>query len=202
MRRTNHRKIRLVTHYNLSNSNFDQILQEHTGLLLMNRKEGIKPEDIQVTYSRSPNLKDILIKGTLEDKQLLRGTWPCEKTRCKTCDHIQSGNKIIKEHETYDIRGSFTFQSRNVVYLLKCSICNKKYIGETEQTLNGRCRGHESNMRSNNDNIVSKHYKEYNHTSEHYVVTVIDREIRLQQKIKTRRSLENLTRFHVPKRAK
>ena len=33
----------------------------------MTRKEAIKPEDIQVTYSRSPNLKDILIKGTLED---------------------------------------------------------------------------------------------------------------------------------------
>ena len=31
-------------------------------------------------------------------------------------------------------------------------------------------------MRANNDNIVSKHYKEYNHTSEDYAVTVIDKE--------------------------
>ena len=31
-------------------------------------------------------------------------------------------------------------------------------------------------MRSNNDNIVSRHYKEYNHTSEHYIVTAIDKE--------------------------
>ena len=73
-------------------------------------------------------MKDILIKGTLEDKQLLRGTRP-------SYDHIQSVNKIIKEQETYDIRGSFTCQSRNVVYLLTCSICKKKYKGETEQTL-------------------------------------------------------------------
>ena len=42
----------------------------------------------------------------------------------------------------------------------------QKYIGETEQTLNRRCRGHESNMRGDNDNIVSRHYKEYNYTSE------------------------------------
>ena len=41
------------------NPNFDQILQEHTGLLLMTRKEAIKPDDIEVTYSRSPNLKDV-----------------------------------------------------------------------------------------------------------------------------------------------
>ena len=32
-------KIRLITHYNPSNPNFDQILQDHTGLLLMTRKE-------------------------------------------------------------------------------------------------------------------------------------------------------------------
>ena len=65
-------KLQLLTHYNPINLNFDRILQEHTGLLLMTRKEAIKPEDIQVTYSRRPNLKDILIKGTLDDKQLPR----------------------------------------------------------------------------------------------------------------------------------
>ena len=169
-------KIRLITHYNPTSPNFNKILQEHSGLLLRTRKEAIKPDDIQITYSRSPNLKDILIKGTLDEKQLPTGTKPWGKTRCKTCDHIQPGNKIKKEQETFDMRGSFTCQSRNIVYLLTCSICNKKYIGETEQTLNGRCRGHESNMRNNNDNIVSKHYKEYNHTSEDYVVTAIDKE--------------------------
>ena len=81
----------------------------------------------------------------------------------------------MKEQERYEIIGSFTCQSRNV-YLLTCSICNRRYIGETEQTLNGRCRIHESNMRSNNDNIVSRHYKKYNHTSEDYTVTAIDKE--------------------------
>ena len=76
-------KIRLITHYNPSNPNFDQILQDHTGLLLMTRKEAVKPEDIQVTYSRSPNLKDILIKVSLDNTQQPRGTIPCGKARCK-----------------------------------------------------------------------------------------------------------------------
>ena len=31
-------------------------------------------------------------------------------------------------------------------------------------------------MRANHDNILSKDYKEYNHTSEDYAVTVIDKE--------------------------
>ena len=31
-------------------------------------------------------------------------------------------------------------------------------------------------MRSNNDNKVSTHYKQYNHTSEDYIVITIDKE--------------------------
>ena len=147
-KKTHHTKIRLITHYNPSNPNFDQILQEHTGLLLMTRKEAIKPDDIEVTYSISPNLKDVLIKGNLNDTQTTKGTTPCGKTRCKTCNHIQSGSKVKKGQDTYDLRGNFTCQSRNIVYLLTCNICNKKYVGETEQTLNGRCRGHEVKYKS------------------------------------------------------
>ena len=45
----------------------------------------------------------------------------------------------------------------------------QKYIGETEQHLIEDA-GHESNM-IHNDNIVSRHYKEYNHTREDYTVS-------------------------------
>ena len=122
-------KIRLITHYNPTNANFTQILHEHTGLLLMTKKEAIKPDDIQVTYSRSPNLKDILIQGSLEPTQQPGGTTPCGKPRCKTCDHIQQADTMTKQ-ETYSTRGSFTCQSSNLVYLLTCSICNKQYVGK------------------------------------------------------------------------
>ena len=142
----------------------------------MTRKDAIKPEDIQVTYSRSPNLKDVLMQGSPETTQQPRGTTQCGKPRCKTCNHIHQGDTITKQQEAYPIRGSFTCQSKDLVYLLTCSICNKQYVGETEQTLNRTCTGHESNMRRH-DNTVSKHYKEYNHTSDNYIVTA---EIRKQ----------------------
>ena len=66
----------------------------------MTRKEEIKPEDIQVTYSRSPNLKDILIQGSLEITQQPRSTTPCGKPRCKTCEHIEQGDTITQQQET------------------------------------------------------------------------------------------------------
>ena len=108
---------------------------------------------------------------------------PCGTPRCKTCDHIQQGDTITKQQETYPIRGSFTCQSKNLVYLPTCSICNKQYVEETEQMLNRRCRGHESNIRRHNDNIVSKH-KEYNHTSDDYIVTAIDKETDYNKRVR------------------
>ena len=59
--------------------------------------------------------KDILIKGSLENTQQPRGSTSCRKPRCKTCDHIQQGDTIVKQEETYPIRGSFTCQSKNVI---------------------------------------------------------------------------------------
>ena len=57
----------------------------------------------------------------------------------------------------------------------ECHICTnlnylqkkkKQYVGETDQTLNQRCR--------NNDNIVSKHYNGYTHTSDDYLIYAVD----------------------------
>ena len=83
-------KIRLITHYNPTNPNFHQILHELTRLLLMTRKEAMKPEDIQITYSTSPNLKGILIQGSLETTQQPRGTAPYGN---KDAKHVTIYNK-------------------------------------------------------------------------------------------------------------
>ena len=40
-------------------------------------------------------------------------------------------------------------------------------------------------MRTDNDNIVSKHYKEYNHTSDDYIVTAIDKETDYNQRFRS-----------------
>ena len=39
-------------------------------------------------------------------------------------------------------------------------------------------------MRANNYNIVSKRYKEYNHTSEDYAVTAIDKKIDYNKRLR------------------
>ena len=67
----------------------------------MTRKEAIKPDDIEITYSRSPNLIDVLIQGNLNQTSSPKGTTPCGKTRCKTCNHIQLGSKVNQGQDTH-----------------------------------------------------------------------------------------------------
>ena len=50
-------KLRLITNYNPNNPDLRMILKKYEGLLLMTRKEVIKPNDIQVTYSEAPTSK-------------------------------------------------------------------------------------------------------------------------------------------------
>ena len=58
--------IRLITNYNPRNPNLQDIQKKFEGLLLMTRKSVITPEQIQITYSRSPNLKDKLVKSNID----------------------------------------------------------------------------------------------------------------------------------------
>ena len=57
----------------------------------MTRREAIKPEDIEVTYSKSSNMSDIIIKGSLQQATQIRGCLPCGK-QWKTCEHIMLPN--------------------------------------------------------------------------------------------------------------
>ena len=69
---------------------------------------------------------------------------------------------VRSEDQKYKIRGQFTCQSSKLVYVMTFSICILQCVGETENTLNVRTRGHESSMRGMNDSPVLKHYRSYN----------------------------------------
>ena len=62
------------------------------------------------------------------------------------------------------------------MYVLKCDICGIQYVEECSNTMNTRCRGHVSTIRTSKDHPVALHYKSYNHTVEDFTITVVDKE--------------------------
>ena len=69
---------------------------------------------------------------------------------------------------------------------------------KTSNSMNCRCRGHESPIRTNKDHPVAIHYRSYNHTIDDYSITIVDKEKKQKQKIKTRRSTDDLTKYINP----
>ena len=55
-------------------------------------------------------------------------------------------------------------------------------------------------MGRDNDTIVSKHYKEYNHTSEHYTITAIDKETDYNKRLRLEEAWIFLLESMHPKR--
>ena len=69
--------IRLITNYNQRNLNLLQIVKRFEGLLLMTRKPAITLDHIKITYSRSPNLKDMLLKSKVYFQPQPKLSQPC-----------------------------------------------------------------------------------------------------------------------------
>ena len=105
-------------------------------------------------YRRNVNLKDILVKAklpslTLRKPQMLEAQF----SRLKFIRNTE-------EKTILTIRQGFTSRSKNCVYVLFCVKCNKKYVGETKNTLSTRMNQHRYNMRNRKevDTPLVKHF--------------------------------------------
>jgi hypothetical protein len=186
--RTKNEKIRYITNYNPNNPLPNNTIKKFSDILHTTRKPAITPEDLQVTFSRSTNIRDILVKGNLNSIHKPRSCTPCMK-KCKTCDRVTTNLAITNStKESFPIRGSFNCQSYNIIYLMTCDICNIQYIGESSNTMNTRCRGHESAIRTDQLHPVAKHYNKNNHTPTSYTITAIDQEANKNKRLRLEES--------------
>ena len=77
-----------------------------------------------------------------------------------------------KTNHSYPIRG----QSTNIMYVLKYMIYGMQYVGESSNTMNTRCRGHVSTIKTSKDHQVALHFRSFNHTTEDFIITVIHKD--------------------------
>ena len=75
----------------------------------------------------------------------------CGDKRCNTCKLGTFGTTIpiTQTNSVFTIKHKLTCKSSNVIYCVTCKKCQDQYVGETEQELHGRQRGHLSDIRSN-----------------------------------------------------
>ena len=176
-------RIRYVITYNPSNPKMKDISLKHLHLLARMKRNPINHEKVQIVYRKASNLRSILVSGIVNPgKNPTHRCLPCKDTRgksCISCDRITRSDSITKNNNTYKIRGYFNCQSENCVYCLICNCCQKRYVGESSQSVNGRLRGHESHIRNyqrHPGNPVAQHFGMNLNEPQAYTIQILDQE--------------------------
>ena len=103
------------------------------------------------------------------------GFSPCGDKRCNTCTLGTFGTSIpiTSTGSTFTIKHHLTCKSSNVIYCVTCKKCRDQYIGETDQELHCRQRGHLSDIRNNKQGIpYVEHFRSCG--IENYTITCVE----------------------------
>ena len=80
-----------------------------------------------------------------------KGTHKCNGRRCQICPMMQEGSMFYNADDSRFFRnfsGAYDCNSENVVYLLQCTCCNKKYVGSTKTKFRQRFNVYNSYFRT------------------------------------------------------
>jgi hypothetical protein len=131
----------------------------------------IKPQIEQLNKRSFYNNPLFIYKSLRQSPNLLKsisnkyicGVYKCKRPRCKTCENIlETRIKIDLNNKTIYFNKKMNCCTKNVIYALICSKCQKFYIGETKMSLSLRNNLHRQQIHQCHYSIlhVSKHIRE------------------------------------------
>ena len=90
---------------------------------------------MQITYSKSTNLRDLLIKGTLQQTQPLWDKNFVVDQDVRLASMLHDTTVIKSSDKVYKARSHLTCQSNNLVYVVTYAVCETQYLGKKLKTL-------------------------------------------------------------------
>ena len=110
--------------------------------------EELVKEPPLAAFKKQRNIRDILIKSKVPPapnrypNREVNGMAKCGKD-CTSCPYVKTGQDIkISDTETWKINRKFTCETNNRIYILECTKCSNRYIGETSRMLKARLSEH------------------------------------------------------------
>ena len=190
----NSNRIPFIVTYNPSLPSISSIFKKHLSLLhSSDHCKAVFPHPPIVAFRRSPNLRDLLVKARLPPPptnnisatptvpSLLPGAFRCGKD-CLTCRYIAHGtNKytFFSTGITQTIKTHMTCNTKNLIYMIQCTLCNKQYIGETKRRLKDRFNEHrrpvdKTNTKSSPTTVSDHFLNTANHTASNILLIPIE----------------------------
>jgi len=102
----------------------------------------------------------------------------CMHKMCKCCRHIQPADAVYIPHinQKILIEEAMNCSSRNIIYVIICTKCNKVYVGETKNKLKDRMNKHRSDIRLHRSNsAVAIHFNGAAHNLGHLRVFPLEK---------------------------
>lgn len=102
-------------------------------------------------YRRRKNLRDYLVKSKVSGRN---------KPKSKSKIDCLYTKKRIHNKQTHQKMGSISKpEIKNCIYLIQCTTCNKRYVGETGNTITTRLYQYKYNINKQNKHLtVIKHF--------------------------------------------
>ena len=178
-------RIPLIMTFNPRNPNIREIVKKHWPSL---QSASIAKEAFQkaplIGFKRSPNLKNLLTKASLPDPNSDHKAKPvykqdiCRRYRCKYCE-IVKGQKTFTSTVTGEkitTVPEITCMTRNVIYIIDCTLCKKLYVGETKRPIRKRTYEHFRDISKRDVEMkpIARHFCKPRHSSKHVRMGVIE----------------------------
>ena len=150
-------RIPLVLTYHPALNKVYDILRESSNVLLVDQKhKELFQNKVFLSFRRAKNLKDQLVRAKLpvsvDESMSVKGCYKCNgRKSCQICGLIQEGDSFQNSDENRSFTiysGKYNCNSENVVYLLQCECCHKKYVGSTKTKFRQRFNVYKSYFRS------------------------------------------------------
>ena len=146
----------MVLTYHPSLNKLYGILKENSKLLLVDEKhKEVFQSKIFLSFRQAKSLKDELVRAKLpsfDEPPLAKGTYRCNgRKSCQICNVITEGDSFESSDENRSFKnfsGRHNCNAENVVYLLQCEICRKKYVCSTKTKFRQRFNVYKSYFRS------------------------------------------------------
>ena len=142
-------RITLVLTYHPALTKVYEVLQKaHRHTLKSRRLTAVLPSPPRLDSRNAKTLKDHLARSKLKTTYQKPGATICGRKNCTICHILHQGDTFESSNtgKQYKINFSFNCNSRNVVYLLTCKICEKQYVGSTVTKFRSRFNQYKSNM--------------------------------------------------------
>ncbi len=119
------------------------------------RSQGFTRSQIRLARSR-------VLTNTGQQQLWSTGMFPCGSSSCPSCPFANFTSVFLDltSSLSFPIFQSLTCLSFNVIYVIECSHCSKRYVGQTSTFLRRRISQHISNVRSlSHNSVLSQHFR-------------------------------------------